>query len=64
MTEQELKNIGKIAVKIKEHADSIKQTNKELYDTCDELLISLSNEYLFNNTTDNKSHRSRNRKPI
>lgn len=57
MTTQELKRIALQAIKVKEQADSIKDASKELYSACDNLLVCLSNEYLFDDDDDHKTNR-------
>jgi|11BtaG_2_1085332.scaffolds.fasta_scaffold01701_3 uncharacterized protein (DUF3084 family) len=57
MTTQELKTIARQAIKVKEQADSIKDASKELYSACDNLLVCLSNKYLFDDDNDPKTNR-------
>lgn len=57
MTTQELKRIARQAIKVKEQADSIEKASKELYAACDNLLICLCNEYLFDDEDDHKTNR-------
>ena len=56
MTTQELKTIARQAIKVKEQADSINDASKELYAACDNLLVCLSNEYLFDDEDDPKTN--------